>query len=359
MVDLFFTIFWFLTVFGVKIKGIDNFFFDYMELEDTNCIKGIFVWLIIFCHKISYGNQKKYLYYKIAYNLGQKVVSIFFFYSSFGICESIKKKGFDYTKTLKNKAIIIFLKSQIIILMFLITNIFILKNKVTLQTYILSIIFKSSLGNSNWFAFTIIILYFYSYFSFGLAKNNIFLGIIIISLLCFLHTKIVYFYYYPKKIYAVDTILCFVIGFYFSYMKIYLDKIIMKNDIFYFGILSATILSFYKSSKINTLFFKNIRNALFALLVVFISMKIKLKNDFLKYLNVHSYSIYLLQRLVFLIIYKMRIFINSGFIQIFFEFSSIFCIASLFDKYAVYLNKIFSKKKFIPKTKYIQLNKEK
>ena len=92
MVDLFFTIFWFLTVFGVKIKGIDNFFFDYMELEDTNCIKGIFVWLIIFCHKISYGNQKKYLYYKIAYNLGQKVVSIFFFIQVLESVNQLKKK---------------------------------------------------------------------------------------------------------------------------------------------------------------------------------------------------------------------------------------------------------------------------
>jgi len=343
MTDLFFIIFCFLSTFGIKIKGIDNFFTDYMELDDTNCIKGIFVWLIVFCHKTSYG-KKKYGYSKITNNLGQKVVSMFFFYSSFGISESIKKKGIFYVKTLKNKAIIFFLKTQIIILMFLLANIFILKKKVTLQRYLLSICFKSSLGNSNWFAFTIITFYFYSYFSFYLTKNNIFLGIIIISLLCFVHTKIVFIYYYPKKVYTVDTILCFVIGFYFSVMKIYLDKIIMKNDIFYFGILSGTILSLYESSKIRNLFFKSLKNAIFAIIVVLISMKIKFKNEFLKFLNAHSYSIYLLQRLVMMIIYEKKIFIYNDFIQIFFEFSSIFCIASFFDKYSIYLNKIFSKK---------------
>ena len=126
-----------------------------------------------------------------------------------------------------------------------------------------------------------------------LAKNNIFLGIIIISLLCFFYKKFLFYYYYPKKKYAVDTILCFVIGFYYSIIKIHLDKIMMKNDIFYFLILSITILIFYESSKINNLFFISLSNAIFSLLIFFISMKIKLKNDFLKFLNTHSYSIYL------------------------------------------------------------------
>ena len=113
MRDLFFIIFCFLSAFDIKVKGVDNFFPDYMDLENTNCIKGIFVWLIVFCHKTSYG-KKKYGYSKITNNLGQKVVSMFFFYSSFGISESIKKKGIFYVKTLKNKAIIFFLKTQII-----------------------------------------------------------------------------------------------------------------------------------------------------------------------------------------------------------------------------------------------------
>ena len=356
MLDLFFIIFCCLSVLGIKIKENDSFFSDYMELDDTNCIKGVFVWLIIFCHKTGY-EKKKYKYIQITHNLGQNVVSMFLFYSSFGICESIKRKGIDYVQSLRNKAIILFLKTQIIILMFLIANIFILNKKITIKRYILSIIFKLSLGNSNWFAFTIIIFYIYSYFSFRFTSNNILVGVIIISLLCFLHAKYVFVYYYPKKFYAVDTVLCFVVGFYFSLIKKYLDKIIMKNDIFYFGILSIGILSFYKSSKIENLFFKSIRNAIFSILVVFISMKIKLKNEFLKFLNSHSYSIYLLQRLVMMINYEKKIFINNDFIQIFFEFSSIFCISSLFDKYSAYLNKIFPKKKnHISKHNYIQLD---
>ena len=55
MVDYFFYIFCFLSIYNIKLKGLDSFFYDYMKIENTNSIKGIFVWLIIFCHKYIYS----------------------------------------------------------------------------------------------------------------------------------------------------------------------------------------------------------------------------------------------------------------------------------------------------------------
>ena len=98
----------------IKFK-IALYFSDYMNLENTNSIKGIFVWLIIFCHKSGYGIKMKYLYIKILGYFGQKVVSMFLFYSGFGIYESIKKKGKIYIKTIPRKATILFIKYQIIL----------------------------------------------------------------------------------------------------------------------------------------------------------------------------------------------------------------------------------------------------
>ena len=314
-----------------------------MKLENTSSIKGIFVWLIIFRHKSSYGNYNKYLYKKIDNNLAQQVVSMFLFYSGFGIYEGIKKKGNNYSRTLLFKSIVIFFKSQIIILIYLATNIFIFKKTITFERYFFSVIFKLGLGNSNWFAFTIIMFYFYSYFSFRFIYKKFFFGIIIISFICFLHTLFVYHFYYPKQKYAVDTVLCFVIGFYYSFTKLYLDKLIMKSDIFYFGIISIIILIYYKLNRINNLIHLSIKNSLFALLVVLISIKVQFNNVFLKFLNSHSYSIYLLQRLVLWVVSHKRIFINNNFIQIAFEFSSIFFIASIFDKYTIFIDKIFKR----------------
>ena len=232
---------------------------------------------------------------------------MFLFYSGFGINESFKKRGIDYIKTLPIKAFILFLKFQIILLIFLIVNIFVLNNRITLKLYFFSIIFRASLGNSNWFAFTIIVFYIYSFISFLFVKKNLY-GIIILSFICFFHSIFVYNYYYTKKISTVDNILCFIIGFYYSLFKIYINRIVMKNDISYFGCISIIIIIYYKVLMINRIIFISIRNALFALLIVLISMKVKFNNNFLIFLNSHSFSIYLFQRLVFLIVYEIKIF---------------------------------------------------
>jgi hypothetical protein len=307
-----------------------------MKLDNTNSIKGIFVWIIIFSHKSTYGNFKSYMYYKILANLRQKVVSMFLFYSGFGILESYKKKGINYAKTLPIKALIIFIKSQLIILIYLFVNIFIFKYKITLKQYFLAIIFKSSLGNSNWFAFTIIIFYLYAYLSFRFLNDKIIFGLIIISFLCYLHCI-------PNHFFPIDTVLCFVFGFYYSFIYEYSDKIIMKNDLYYFGCTSIVIFFYYKTFMSNNFINISLKNSFFAIIIVLISMKVKFNNDFLKFLNSHSYSIYLLQRLVMWIVYKMKIFRKSDFIQISFEFASIFFIASFFDKYTSFIDKIFKK----------------
>ena len=224
------------------------------------------------------------------------------------------------------------------------TNVFILKKKITLKIYFLSAIFKSSLGNSNWFAFTIIIFYYYSYLSFIFVEKKIFIGIIIINILCLLHSIIVYNYFYPGKKYAVDTILCFIAGFYYSLSKKFLDKVLMNNDISYFSIISVIIYIYNKCFNLIDLINISINNFLFAVLIILITLKVKFINDFLIFCNSHSFSIYLLQRLVLWIVYKKNIFANNDFIRVSFEFTSIFVIASLFDKYTIFIDNFIKKK---------------
>ena len=233
----------------------------------------------------------------------------------------------------------------------------------TLKLYLLSVFFIFSLGNSNWFVFTILVFYLYAYLSFRFIESKLFIGIGIISFLCFFHVIIIYNYYYIGKKYAVDNVLCYVIGFYYSLSKTYIDHIILKNDIFYFGFLTIVIFVYYKVSTISSLLHITIKNSLFALLIVFISMKVKINNIFLQFLNIHSYSIYLLQRLVLWIVSRKKIFGDSYFAQISFEFICIFFISSLFDKYTVFIDEFFKrnskndkKNKYIP-VKIVYLNK--
>ena len=72
-------------------------------------------------------------------------------------------------------------------------------------------------------------------------------------------------------------------------------------------------------------------------------MKVKFNNNFLKFLNLHSFSIYLLQKLVMIPAYKKKnIFKQNNFIQISFEFTAIIILACLFDKHTIFINTIFS-----------------
>ena len=153
----------------------------------------------------------------------------------------------------------------------------------------------------------------------------------------------IYKFYYLNIIFPFDTVFCFILGLFYSDLKIYFDKIIMENDLNYFLIVSITIFIYYKVFSITILFFVPITNALFALIIIFITMKVQFNNYFLKFLNSHSYSIYLLQRLVFSIIYKRKIFINSDFMYISFEFTAIIYIPSFFDKFTTFIYNFFRK----------------
>jgi peptidoglycan/LPS O-acetylase OafA/YrhL len=271
-----------------------------------------------------------------------------------------------YISTLPKKGNILFIKFQLILIIFLTNNI-ICGIKINLKQYLLSMIFKSCIGNSNWFAFTIICLYYFSFFSFILIKNKnyIFIGIIINSIICFFFTILVYKFYYIKKKYAVDNIFCFVIGLYYSLLKKYLNDFFMNNDIIFLGSLLIFIIIFYLINKINLLFI-SIQNCLFCIIIALITMKVRFKNEFLKFLNNHSYSIYLLQRVVMIFVYNNNLFINSFFIRFFFIFTTTLFLSSIFDKYTFFINKFFlkvannnnKKKKKITNRKNMKIIKE-
>ena len=71
------------------------------------------------------------------------------------------------------------------------------------------------------------------------------------------------------------------------------------------------ILGFYQLQFYYIIIFINynsILNVLFAFLIILLSMKVKFNDNFLKFLNLHSFSIYLLQKLVMIPVYKKKHF---------------------------------------------------
>jgi peptidoglycan/LPS O-acetylase OafA/YrhL len=334
MEDLIFLILVFLSLINSKIKCGNKFFNDYMEIENTNNVKGIFVWMIFFRHFTGYymRNPKK-VSIIIDSSFDQNIVSLFLFYSGYGIYKSFLKKGIKYIKTLPLKSTILFIKTQLILLMFLLNNI-ILHKKISLKEYFYAVILKKSIGNSYWFAFTIIIIYIETFFAFILLTNKKynFLGIIFLTIICFFHAKFVYNYYHRNEIISIDN---------------------------YFSLLSIIVYLYYKfytQDEKAFLLYKISKNFFFTLIGVILTMKIQLKNDFLKFLNSHSYSIYLLQRIVFIYISQKGILKSYPFIRFFFDFSIVILMSCLFDKYSINID-IFLKN-YKKKSQNIQDNKK-
>jgi len=349
MEDIFFFFLVILSLLNIEIKGLNHFHNDYMDLKNTSPIRGVFVWMIFLKHYYTYFKNRKYLYIKILKYLAQKIVSLFLFYSGYGILESIKAKGRNYVKALPKKAIILFVKFQIIIFFFFLCNM-ILGIKFTLKRYLLSMIFISSIGNSNWFTFTIIIFYLYTYLCFiFIKKERLFIGIIFLNITIIIHIYLVFNYFYQKKYYSIDNSFCFILGFYYSLIRIFTDRLLMKDDSYYFTILSSNIIFYYifyiKAYRcINLL----IQNCFFCMIVTFITMKIRLYNEFLIFLNSHSFSIYLLQRIIMIFISHKKYFENNEFMRLFFEFTAIISLSCIFDKYFK-IEKLFSKKNKLKK----------
>ena len=121
----------------------------------------------------------------------------------------------------------------------------------------------------------------------------------------------------------------------------------MKNDITYFLSLSFLILIyyyFYITKK--TILIHLFMNLFFSLIIVLISMKIRFNNEFLNLLNSHSFSIYLLQRIVMRFIYYKQYFKNNELIRFFFEFILIILISTIFDKFTTSIDYYFGGKNY-------------
>ena len=50
MFDIIYMMLIFVSFINIKINGLNCFFDDYIDLKNTSCVRGIFVWMIFFRH---------------------------------------------------------------------------------------------------------------------------------------------------------------------------------------------------------------------------------------------------------------------------------------------------------------------
>lgn len=298
-----------LCLYGIKIYTAKDSMADYLSVGKTQSIKGIFIILVFFSHFNSYVQltDRLDLVYKSFIDLfGQTMVTLFLFYSGYGIMESIRKKGNAYIRQLPVKRILatIFRFDCAVLLFAAVSLAF--GERITLTRLLLSLVGWESVGNSNWYIFVILLLYFLTFvvFSlFGKYGNNV----CVIAVLAFVGLYVFFFDYWGiKPVYWYNTALCYVLGMFYSLVRKRIEQIINKNLCIYLLTLIAfagAFLALLKFSELPGAGF--LVYLFFAATVVVATMRISLDNCVLRYFGKNLFELYILQRLPMMIFLKL------------------------------------------------------
>ena len=296
-----------ISLIGIKIN-LKEFNEEYLSKENTSCIKGIFILIVFYSHLqtyIPYQPTKDGLIFFVVKFLGQLMVTMFLFYSGYGIYESIKNKK-NYIKSIPKKRIIkTLLNFDLAVLTFLIINIF-FNTTPSIEKTIMALIGWESIGNSNWYIFGILALYFTTYISFTLFDKNkkaAFLSQIALTLLLMIFLNV----FKQGQTYWYNTMLCYPLGMIFSLYKEQITNY-MKNNKKYIPIVLISAISFIlfkKSIKYNYIFYY-LMTISFTLSIVFATMKIQFKSKALKWFGDNLFWVYILQRIPMMILHKLN-----------------------------------------------------
>ena len=283
-----------------KKKSIND---NYLNKDTTTIINGMFVITIFFSHFISYidnFNRYDYILINILEIIGQLMVTSFLFYSGYGIYESIKNKK-NYIKSFfKKRFIPTYINFVIAVLMFVIINL-ILGNYYSIKTILLSFTGYMSIGNSNWYMLAIFSLYIFVLICFNeRIKIKSIYRIIILTILTVIYIYVISRF---KDNYYIDTILCFPMGMFYSYYKEKINLLMKKNYYLWYSIVFIFLLAtYFLSRQYANIVTYNLLAIAFIIFVVISTMKFTFQSKTMTFLGVHTFWIYILERIPMIIL---------------------------------------------------------
>lgn len=335
-------------IYGMKISPVKQFNQNYISRDNTTAVKGIFVFLVFMSHFIQYYEMSTVFdnpYKFVRVFLGQLVVVMFLFYSGYGIYESVKRKGTDYIKSFPtNRVLKTLLHLDLAVMLFFILNL-ITGKPMTVEKVLWSLIGWKNIGNSNWFMFTILVLYLVIYLAFMIFKKHKVFALVFTTVLTFGYIAIMR-HGFELAAYWYNTSLCLPLGLWYSFFKEKIEKIVMKNNITWFitTALCAAVFLFCHLHKREFGIYL-LWTLSFTLLVVFVTMKVELGNKALYWLGNHVFSVYILQRLPMSVFDSIEAISSNRYLFFILSFVVTVIISEIFDRATGALDKVLFKKR--------------
>lgn len=293
-----------LSLYGIQFN-LHGFNKDYLSRNITDSIKGIFILLIVISHARQYIPVDGYAYDKIGdslflffyYLLDQLVVVMFLFYSGYGVCESYKKKGDGYVRSLPYHRILgTLLNFDIAVVIFIILCL-VLGAWISFKQCLFALIGWGSVGNSNWYIFVILICYCLTYGILRLPIKKPFYRCAMLFCLCM--GCIVFLSFYKTNCWY-NTILCYPLGFMYSTYKdrieAYLQKEYWRTSIILLVVFVPIYLLFHNCQIDRFQIGYNVVSMMFALLIIMLTIKVRINNKPLRWAGAHLFPIYIYMR---------------------------------------------------------------
>jgi len=234
-------------------------------------------------------------------HIGQLMVTLFFFYSGYGIYESVKRKGKQYVIDFPKKRLLFTWVNFAVCITFFLIEGLLMGKRFGMKTILMSYIGWHSLGNSNWFMFVTFGLYVLFFLSFVRGQDMCSSKrLIVFTILTFLFTAFLYVF---QDSWWWDTLLCLPAGMWFSRYRTQIDVFLKRNKHIWLGTFAVIVACFfltYYLQKYSHLIFIPCA-VCFCLMIVWITMKIQIKNPILSFWGNHVFSIYILQRLWYIL----------------------------------------------------------
>lgn len=311
---LFFVLIIGIVAYQSKIYKKEQWNLKYMQQRDTNCIKGIFLFFVFGAHYLQYVNVSGKLdlpYIWVNRFLGQGIVTLFLFYSGYGIYYSLKNKGLKYAEQMSRKRIIpVAVHFWAALILYFILNT-VLGKEYSLQKNLLAFTGWTSVGNSNWYIFAVFWCYVFTWIIFGVWKKAKKQGLILVTVLV-LGYILVMCQKKPGERWWYNTVLVYPAGMWFSFYQEKIERFIKKRYAVLLPIcMAGTIgLRLFTDNLCVYLFW----SLLFAITVILLTMKISVGNSLLEWMGVHTFEIYILQRLPMIALKAMKLHRSSPYL---------------------------------------------
>lgn len=278
-------------LYNIKIFKIGEYNSDVLGMKNSTALKGLAAVVVVLHHVSQRIDNVGVLF--LFRNLGYLSVSLFFFYSGYGMMKSYNSKKNYLNKFWTNripKVMIPFILANIIfmILYSLSGRTF---SAYDILTYIVGI---KLLDSFKWYVIAIFIFYCGFYFMFKFFKKEK----AIIGMFFLLTLYCITCYLIGLGDWWYNATYCFFIGILFAeYYKLIFDFIKKRYIVITLGIATIFTASFIVTISKGSIF-SVISSVCFVLLCVCLLMKFEIGNKYLNLLGTISYEIYLVHRIL-------------------------------------------------------------